>query len=108
MALYEFPNLYSLEGVGIDTSPLLHGQNITVTLAMITLADFSRPFRPISDVFMASLTAGFASLRKLHVKAIVNVYYNNVFGQNSSQNLHNYMPATWGELYQHMTQLAPL
>ena len=29
MALYEFPKLNVLEGVGIDDSPLLHGQNVT-------------------------------------------------------------------------------
>ena len=108
MALYEFPNLNSLEGVSIDNSPLLHGQNVTVTLTMVALNQFSRPFRPISEVFLASLANGFAALRKLHVKAIVNVYYNNVFGENSTQNLHNYMPANWQQLYHHMTELAPV
>ena len=29
MGLYEFPKLNVLEGVGIDDSPLLHGQNVT-------------------------------------------------------------------------------
>lgn len=33
---------------------------------------------------------------------------NNVFGENATVNLHNYAPATFGEVYHHMAQLAPL
>ena len=108
MALYEFPKLHVLEGVNIDNSPLLFGQNVTVTLTMVALNDFSRPFRPISEEYLRNLTVGFANLRKLHVKAIVNVYYNNVFGRNSSYNLHAYMPHSFDEVYQHMAQLSPV
>ena len=108
MALYEFPNLDTLEGVAWDNSPLLHGQNITVTLTMIALDEFSRPFRPISAAYLRALANGFAGLRKLHVKAIVNIYYNNVFGKNASYNQHAYMPATFEEVYQHMAELAPV
>ena len=74
MGLYEFPNLNTLEGTSWDNSPLLHGQNVTVTLTMIALNEYSRPFRPISADYLAKLQAGFAALRKLHVKALVNVY----------------------------------
>ena len=108
MALYEFPKLDVLEGIAWDNSPLLHGQNITVTLTMIALNEYSRPFRPIDAAYLTKLTNGFAQLRKLHVKAIVNVYYNNVFGKNASYNKHCYMPNTFEEVYQHISQLAPV
>ena len=44
---------------------------------MVALNKFSRPFRPISQEYLHDLAEGFANLRKLHLKAIVNVYYNN-------------------------------
>ena len=50
---------------------------LAVTLTMVALNEFSRPFRPISQEYLHDLAEGFANLRKLHVKAIVNVYYNN-------------------------------
>ena len=51
---------------------------------MVALNEFSRPFRPISQGYLHDLAEGFANLRKLHLKAIVNVYYNNGAQQHSA------------------------
>ena len=43
MALYEFPKLNVLEGVGIDDSPLLHGQNVTGAFATLVMDQAGQP-----------------------------------------------------------------